>query len=83
MISNSRRDVKEFSPLFGILRSAEWLVRTDVSGQPIVPIYEDQAVSPSTAWPLKMVMKHCFETSARNYHCALRKSQKSADLMLG
>jgi hypothetical protein len=51
------------------------LVFTDVSRQPIGPIFKGQAVqeeSSCTAWPLKMGPIGCLETSVTNYQSTLR-----------
>ena len=53
-----------------ILRSIEWLFRTDVSGQPIDPIFKVQALT------LKMGPISCSETSVRNHHSTLRNIPK-------
>ena len=64
---------------FGILRSVEWQFLTDVSGQPVGPIFKGQAVQEEflhyswTAWPLKIGPISCAETSVPNYHSTLRK----------
>ena len=47
---------------------------TPVLGQPIISIFNDQAVRHClTVCPLKMGPKGCPETSVRNYHSALHK----------
>jgi hypothetical protein len=45
----------------GMLRSVEWYFCTDVSGQPIVPIFK-----------MKMEKMGCTETSVQKYHTTLR-----------
>ena len=54
----------------GILRSVECYFLTDVSGQPISPIFKRQT------WPLKMGPIGCPATSVRTYRCTLRKIPK-------
>jgi len=53
-------------PSFGILRSVYWQFITDVSGQPIGPIFKGS--------PLEVGSIGCSETLVRNYNSALRKT---------
>jgi hypothetical protein len=61
----------------GILRSVEWQFCTEVSGQPIGPIFTGQdfqkeSLSCWISWPLKMGPIGCPETSVQNYQSTLR-----------
>ena len=60
-----------------VLRSLDWWFVTDVSGQPIGPIFKDQAVQFfSSSWTvlhLKVVPIGCPETLVTNYQSMLRK----------
>jgi hypothetical protein len=61
----------------GILRAVEWYLVTEVSGQPICPIFKDQAIQEA----LKMGLIGCPETSVTiNLHCVT--SQKGENLIL-
>ena len=56
----------------GILHNVEWWSATDVSGQPIGPVFKGQAVQSScTAWPLKMGQLRRTVTSVTNYYSTL------------
>ena len=64
----------------GVVHSVKWYFRTDVLGQPISPIFKDQAVqgfqSSWTAWPYNRWQIVCSETSIWKYNSALCKFPK-------
>ena len=66
-----------------MLRSVDWYLVTDVSRQPIGPIFKGQAVqedSSCTVWPLKIGPIGCLETSVNtNLRCIT--SQRSEYLI--
>jgi len=74
VISCFRRGVYDVCIIFWILRSGEWQFPSDLSAQPIGPIFNGLAFQ--KVWPLKMGQIGCPETSTINYHSTLCKISK-------
>jgi hypothetical protein len=70
--------VKRFTNSFGLLRTVRWWVFTDVSGQPIRPIFKGRG---STAWPLQMEPKGRPVTQVSSHQHTLRRTQTSKGLV--